>query len=141
MCPCFSSSVFTLQAQHHGVNVGFMHSICSRMTTQSKEYAYTVITASLHAERLVSICRPKGIEDSGRVEVLSGNMFDQEGLQDTWSPFTKPLQDAGLPRRTFRAPLLAKLNAAGFSNVLDVRPTLPLVSGSVHFFDRCSHRS
>ena len=66
-------------------------------------------------------CRPKGILDGDEAEVLSGGMFQRGEIQKAWSPFTQPLQEAGLPRKTFRAPLLSKLTDAGFSNVLDVR--------------------
>jgi hypothetical protein len=48
-------------------------------------------------------------------------VFDRRSLQQGWHPFTVPLQQAGLPRKTFRAPLLAKLQAAGFESLLDVR--------------------
>lgn len=65
-------------------------------------------------------CRPKGIADTDEAEVLSGGMFQHREIQNAWSPFTQPLGEAGLPRKTFRAPLLSKLSDAGFSNVLDV---------------------
>lgn len=65
-------------------------------------------------------CRPKGIADGSEVEVLSGELLQAEKVQSAWSPFTQPLESAGLPRKTFRAPVLKKLSAAGFTNVLDV---------------------
>ena len=69
------------------------------------------------------VCRPGDISDEDKL--LGADVIGTADLADAWPPFTAPLSAAGLPRNTFRAPLLSKLEDAGFSSVLDVRPASP----------------
>jgi hypothetical protein len=52
---------------------------------------------------------------------LSGDIFMDSSISTAWEPFTSPIESAGLPKRNFRAPMLAKLRGAGFCSLLDVR--------------------
>lgn len=73
----------------------------------------------VHRDGCLVLCRPEDVPDDDKL--LGSDLLVQEGL-DAWRPFTAPLRDAGLPRVTFRAPLIAKLEDAGFFTLLDVRP-------------------
>lgn len=70
-----------------------------------------------------TLCRPRDVPSEDKL--LGADVLGKADLADAWPPFTGPLRAAGLPRMTFRAPLLDKLEDAGFASVLDVRPAYP----------------
>jgi hypothetical protein len=70
---------------------------------------------------VLSSCRPKDIDESGVVEGLTQETFEHEEVKGAWSPFTDSLEDSDVCQNNFSSSRLEKLDAAGFSNVLDVR--------------------
>lgn len=54
--------------------------------------------------------------------LLEKEELSVDALAEAWEPFCVPLHEAGVPKSILRAPMIAKLKAAGFYSLLDVRP-------------------
>lgn len=55
------------------------------------------------------------------LQLLKDGDLKQHGAA-AWHPFSAPLADAGIPKALLRAPMVKKLQDAGFQSLLDVRP-------------------
>jgi hypothetical protein len=53
--------------------------------------------------------------------MLSESHMDSAKLAQSWKPFTCGLGEAGIAKGVLRAPTIKKLEAAGFTSLLDVR--------------------
>eukprot|EP00892_Ulva_mutabilis_P000268 jgi/Ulvmu1/10241/UM060_0042.1 len=73
---------------------------------------------------------PEDVPDADRL--LGADVLGKADLASAWLPFSAPLADSGLPRTTFRAPLLAKLEAAGFATLLDLLRHTPRLERRLH---------
>ena len=71
------------------------------------------LTAQVHR------CRHDAPQD--RVRLLQSEDVAHGAVASAWHPFTAPLASAGIPKAVMRKPTLAKLEAAGFTSLLDVR--------------------
>ena len=53
--------------------------------------------------------------------LLKDDSLQRQQLPQAWNPFALPLAEAGLPGRILRKDVIGKLEAAGFTTLLDVR--------------------
>jgi hypothetical protein len=65
-------------------------------------------------------CRSREVLQQPR-GLLCGEDLESGTTAAAWHPYTARLAKAGVPKKIFRAPLLAKLQDAGFATLLDVR--------------------
>lgn len=56
-----------------------------------------------------------------QLQLFKAGDLAEKDAQAAWHPFSASLEDAGIPKGILRAPLVKKLQDAGFSSLLDVR--------------------